>query len=352
LHSFTNGDGAIPGAGLILSSNTLYGTASEGPDGTVFRINTDGSAFTVLHGFTDLSENGYYPKGGLVLSGNALYGTTQNGVSGGAAGTLFAINTDGSGFKVLHRFTAPSPGYTNSFGNAISTNSDGAFPKSTLLLSGNTLYGTTSQGGPGGNGTLFAIHADGTWFTNLYSFTAADGFTSDGLPINSDGATPYAGLIVSGSTLYGTTAWGGSSGAGTVFAINTDGSGFTNLYSFTAWSGTYPNVINTDGVAPSGVILSGNTLYGTALEGGSGGRGTIFSISLPDGPPQLSITPAGATVILAWPTNSTGFTLQSTTNLGSSAVWTTNSPPPVVVNGQNTVTNPISGTQQFYRLSQ
>jgi hypothetical protein len=51
------------------------------------------------------------------------------------------------------------------------------------------------------------------------------------------------------------------------------------------------------------------------------------------------------------PTHATGFTLQSTTNLGSS-VWTTNSLAPVVVNGQNTVTNPISGTQRFYRLSQ
>jgi hypothetical protein len=55
---------------------------------------------------------------------------------------------------------------------------------------------------------------------------------------------------------------------------------------------------------------------------------------------------------LTWPTNAAGFTLQFTTNLGSSAVWTTNSPAPVVVNGQNTVTNPISGAQQFYRLSQ
>jgi hypothetical protein len=62
-------------------------------------------------------------------------------------------------------------------------------------------------------------------------------------------------------------------------------------------------------------------------------------------------------MILTWPTNYAGFSysgyaLQSTTNLGSSAVWATNSLAPVVVNGQNTVTNPISGTQQFFRLSQ
>jgi hypothetical protein len=66
----------------------------------------------------------------------------------------------------------------------------------------------------------------------------------------------------------------------------------------------------------------------------------------------VTITPSGANVILTWPTNFTGFTLQSATNLASPAAWTTNSPTPVVVNGQNTVTNPISGTQQFFRLSQ
>jgi hypothetical protein len=60
---------------------------------------------------------------------------------------------------------------------------------------------------------------------------------------------------------------------------------------------------------------------------------------------------------LRWPTNNagydyTGFTLQSTTNLGSPAVWSTNSPAPVVIGGQNTVTNPITGAQKFYRLVQ
>ncbi|MCX6927872.1 MAG: hypothetical protein NT154_32390, partial [Verrucomicrobia bacterium] len=67
---------------------------------------------------------------------------------------------------------------------------------------------------------------------------------------------------------------------------------------------------------------------------------------------RLRSDPSGANVILTWPINATGFTLQFTTNLGSLAVWTTNSPTPVVVNGQNAVTNPISGTQKFFRLSQ
>jgi len=78
----------------------------------------------------------------------------------------------------------------------------------------------------------------------------------------------------------------------------------------------------------------------------------LFSLSLPVAAPQLTIITAGANVILTWPTNPAGFTLQSATNLLSTTVWTTVSPEPVVLSGQNTVTNPISGTQQFYRLSQ
>jgi uncharacterized repeat protein (TIGR03803 family) len=138
---------------------------------------------------------------------------------------------------------------------------------------------------------------------------------------------------------------GGSRGMGTLFAVNTDGTGFTNLYNFNG---------SRDGANPyGGLILSGNTLYGTAYGGGSSGNGTVFSLSFP---PQLTIIPSETNLILTWPTNYagfdyTGYTLEFTTNLVS-PVWATNSPAPVVVNGQNVVTNTISGTQQFYRLSQ
>jgi len=90
-------------------------------------------------------------------------------------------------------------------------------------------------------------------FTNLYNFTGG-----------SDGASPEAGLILSGNTLYGTARPGGSSSNGTVFAVQTDGTGFTNLHSFTAMSGSLST--NSDGAAPyAGLILLGNTLYGTPV---------------------------------------------------------------------------------------
>src|SRR5205823_13068801 len=116
-------------------------------------------------------------------------------------------------------------------------------------------------------------------FSNLNSFTKRI-LTLHSLAYTSDGAFPHAGLILSGNTLYGTAESGGSSSAGTVFAVNTDGTGFTTLHSFTATSSDYPYT-NGDGAAPrAGLILSGNTLYGTAVGGGSSGAGTVFSLSL------------------------------------------------------------------------
>jgi uncharacterized repeat protein (TIGR03803 family) len=331
VHSFSaadlstghNSDGANPYGGLILSGNTLYGTANKGGDwsvGTVFAVNTDGSGFTNLHNFNGGDSKGVSPYAALVLSGNTLYGTTF----GPFSGTVFAMNTDGTGFTNLHGF------------NGL----DGANPYAGLLLSSNTLYGTTF--GPF-LGTVFALKTDGTGFTNLHSFTQ----TQTSQATNSDGARPYAGLILSGNTLYGTTTTGGSSGNGTVFAVNTDGMGFANLHNFTATtSGT-----NSDGTTPhGGLVLSGHALYGTTTTGGSKGGGTIFRLSLPQ--PQLAIIPSRENIVVKWPTDATSFALQSTTNLGSSAFWTSNSPVPVIVNGQNTVTNPITGTQQFFRLSQ
>jgi hypothetical protein len=75
----------------------------------------------------------------------------------------------------------------------------------------------------------------------------------------------------------------------------------------------------------------------------------FFSFTLQP-PPQLTIVASGTNVILSWPTNAVGFTLQSTTNLGGA--WSTNSPAPIVIGGQNVVTNPLSGPQRFYRLKQ
>ena len=121
---------------------------------------------------------------------------------------------------------------------------------------------------------------------------------------------------------------------------------YSVLYTFTAYNCVTDT--NSDGAFPyGGVILSSNTLYGTAYNGGNAGYGTVFSISLPT--PKMFITHSGSNLVMAWPTNLLNFTLQSTTNLDP--VWSPVSLSPVIINGQNVVTNPISGApQQFFRL--
>src|SRR5438477_473785 len=119
-------------------------------------------------------------------------------------------------FTTVHSFTARVANSLYYY-----TNSDGSRPIAGLITnsSGTTLYGTAAYGGSSGGGTVFALNTDGTGFTNLHNFTNG-----------SDGADPQAGLILSGNTLYGTAYNGGSSGLGTVFAVHTDGTGFTNPY--------------------------------------------------------------------------------------------------------------------------
>jgi uncharacterized repeat protein (TIGR03803 family) len=376
--SGTNGDGANPTANLILSGSTLYGTANGGGtdgNGTVFKFNTDGTVFTNLHSFIGYPSEGATPNCGLVLSGNMLYGTTTSGGSSDA-GTVFAIKTNGSGFTNLYSFTG---------GN------DGGFPTAGLILSGNTLYGTAVFGGSVNYGAVFAIKTNGSGFTNLYSFTGGDDgvYPNAGLILSGntlygtasrgsdfgygsvfsfniksmmftnvspftdgngapylEGAYPLGGLILSGNTLYGSASGDDVRGYGTLFAIRTNGTSFTNIYNFTD---------GNDGANPSAsLVLSGNTLYGTAVFGGSGANGTVFSLSFA---PSLTITRSGTNVIVEWPTNLagfnyTGFTLQSKTNIVSTTIWSTVSRKPVVVNGQDVVTNSISGTRRFFRLIQ
>ena len=109
-------------------------------------------------------------------------------------------------------------------------------------------------------------------FATLYSFS-----TTDTNGCNGDGANPEAGLLLSSNTLYGTASLGGNSDSGTVFSVNTNGSGFA---AFSSFSATDTNGYNSDGANPqAGLILSGNTLYGTATYGGGSGNGTVFASS-------------------------------------------------------------------------
>ena len=300
LWSFSgDSDGATPEAGLLLSGNTLYGTAFSGGIsnvGTIFAVNTDGSGFTNLYSFTG-RDDGANPVAGLILAGNMLYGTASAGGSSGD-GTVFALNTNSGVFSLLKTFSG----------------ANGANPEGTLVLSGSELFGTTYAGGTDGLGTIFEINTNGGGFDSLYSFkggldcgnpyaglvlsgselygtttglspsitdygsifkitTSGTGFTvlKTFLAGDGTGANPYGGLVVSGSELYGTTE-SGTPGYGTVFKLTTSGGSFTTLSTLPIGSGGY---------APyGGLVLSGSTLYGTTTSGGIDGYGTVFEVNI------------------------------------------------------------------------
>ena len=68
--------------------------------------------------------------------------------------------------------------------------------------------------------------------------------------------------------------------------------------------------------------------------------------------PTLQAQVSGKNFILAWPTNATGYVLQTTTNLAAANSWTAVTNTPATVNQQSVVTNQISGAARFYRLKQ
>lgn len=195
-------DGALPRAGLFLANGNLYGTTYGGGahlyGGTVFQVKVT----TPIYTFTGGSD-GSQPFDSLIGDGlGNLYGTAAEGGSGtfGAGhGVIFEVNATTGQETVLYTFTGP----------------DGSAPAGSLVRDAlGNLYGTTTQGGAFGHGTVFELNTLGT-LTTLYSFTGG-----------ADGGNPFAGLVMDGSgNLWGVAANGGSGvapgGYGTVFEIST-----------------------------------------------------------------------------------------------------------------------------------
>ena len=249
LHSFAGApsDGSSPNAPLVISGSTLYGMSAGGGVnglGTIFKIQTNGTNFALLHSFAGGSEDGANPEGSLIISGSIIYGMTKKGGNSGN-GTIFKIQADGSGFTLLHEFSWE----------------DGIYPCGSLVL-GSTLYGMTTTAGFGNtSGTVFKIQTDGSGFTLLKEFANDTG----------DGYGPSGSLILDGSILYGMTCGGGGSDFGTIFKIQIDGTGYAILHEFAGGAG--------DGKYPDGsLVLSGSTLYGMTPAGGAGGVGMAFKI--------------------------------------------------------------------------
>jgi uncharacterized repeat protein (TIGR03803 family) len=209
LHSFfaSQTDGFKPMAGLLAGSDgALYGTTDGGGDvpvmagaGIVFKINPDGSGYKLLHSFPDKPSDGRFPRSSLLEGRDgALYGTTQAGGKNDW-GTVFKVNKDGSGYRLLHSFT----GYENS--------GDGAEPSGLALGSDGALYGTTEFHGRNNGGTAFKLNPDGSGFAVLHNFPGA----------KDDGQNPSASMVQgSDGALYGMTKISNTNSFATLFKFS------------------------------------------------------------------------------------------------------------------------------------
>ncbi len=277
LHTFTGapGDGVSPNGSLVLVGSDLYGMTEGGWDagdnykpGTIFKVSTSGGPTTILHYFTGAPSDGSAPVGSLTVSGSNLYGMTTTGGNGGVGdmGTIFKTDVSGSQYSVIHNFAGGT--------------ADGSYPYySDVTAADGVLYGMTSHGGStlddgDGRGVVFKVSETGGAVTLLHSFVGTA----------NDGAIPRGSLTLSGNTLYGMTSDGGigvygdgSEGNGTIFSVGTDGSGYTILHKFAGGA--------NDGKDPWGnLVVSGNTGYGMTSAGGDGNLGTIFKVRLSLGP--------------------------------------------------------------------
>ncbi|MEJ7643326.1 MAG: choice-of-anchor tandem repeat GloVer-containing protein [Chryseolinea sp.] len=178
---------------------SLYGTRMYGgtnSNGIVYKINSDGTGFTVLKDFKD-PVSGIRPAGRVLLASDGrIYGTTFGGGSSNV-GTIFSLLPSGAGFT--QHFSFDGSNGKNPF-SALSEGSDGR------------LYGTTYMGGGSDNGTIFAVSKNGSAFTKLFD-------------LDIRATHPRFGPLVESSpgVFFGTAEHGGALNSGAVFRITAAG---------------------------------------------------------------------------------------------------------------------------------
>ena len=211
------------------------------------------TALTIIHQITP--AEGTLPSGRLVQGPDgSLYGVM---IGGGTHqwGSVFKITTGGA-LETLYSFDDPT---TSDY------SVNGANPVAGPIFGpdGN-LYGSTTQGGPAGAGTVFRITLAGS-LTTLATF----GGVTQGL-VPQPNAPLYA---APDGYLYGSTLGGGAGGGGTVFRLSLSGT-LSTLYSFPG-SGSL-------GALPDSALIMGpdGELYGNTNSGGAFGGGTVFKLTL------------------------------------------------------------------------
>ena len=335
-------DGVAGSQSMALGADGyLYGITGGGGTygyGTIFRCDTSGNNYAVLHSFVGGTTEGTGPISTPVQGADGMfYGVTNNGGSANY-GTVYKLNPSTAAFTTLCSFTTalgahafsmtcdtanPPNLYGTTYSGTIfkctSTGTvtvlhtlvaatEGTNPTGLMMYNG-ALYGSAEAGAANGDGSIFKLNTDGTGFTILHTFTG------------SDGNSPRCRLLQISGMLYGTTRY---ATYGTIFQIDpTTGSSFSNLKTFTTSGPYYPSdgftgsstvgygvTSNSPGSATGALysalltspytitslhtfvggvgdgsypnsypLLIGSTLYGVTAHGGASDSGIIYKVS-------------------------------------------------------------------------
>jgi uncharacterized repeat protein (TIGR03803 family) len=241
LHNFTGGsDGEAPAAPPVEGTDgNFYGTTGVENvypyPGTVYKITPSG-VLTTLYQFSRYDPAGFAPWGPLVQGTDGkFYGTTTAAGGTNAGGTIFKITPKGK-LTVIHEFRCYQG--CRAYG-PLTQGSDGDFYGAANFIGNDTKH----------PGSIFKINPTG-------KFTVLHYLDGEG-----DGGQPLAGLVqATDGNLYGTTTQGGSAGYGTIYQITPQGS-FSVLHNFDVASGNYAEVTplqRTNGVLYGDTQSGGN----------------------------------------------------------------------------------------------
>ena len=289
LFSFAGANGSEPFGGLTLASDgNLYGATEYGGSnntGTIFRFSTNG-VLTSL--FSLGGTNGLRPQAGLIQGADGLlYGTATfggvgfNGANLSGDGTVFRLGANPSN-TLPAIITQPVSPFVTSFGSAsFSITASGAPPLSyawrrngSPISGANQPFYSLNKVQLADSGSQFTCIASNTYGTGTSSSAVLTVFNKSG-PLFSfhgpDGGSPSGGLVQgTDGNFFGTTTYGGSYGAGTLFLLTTNG-GLVTLVSFNL----------TNGAQPAATLLLGadGNFYGTTEMGGAYQYGTAFRLT-------------------------------------------------------------------------
>jgi uncharacterized repeat protein (TIGR03803 family) len=213
----------------------MYGSTMRGgtaESGVVYRIRYDGTGYRILHHFTAAPTDGYFARGPLVICADGrLYGTTQHG-GRYDHGTVFRLFPSGTGYEVLYHFDGVT----------------GSRAYSGLVHDEEAVFGITQLGGRYGQGVVYRLNQPSADFQVIHHFG----------DVPEDGAQPISKLTQdSDGYLYGTTS-GGASGGATVYKTKKDGSHHQVIY-----SGDRATGLPMDEV----IVASDGALFGSVFGG-------------------------------------------------------------------------------------